>query len=166
MATSLARKTRLVLIAATGVWLMASPLLAQDRPAGLRGLDPYNPTDAKILRELGPAIATQMAPEDLAKLDPYNPTDAALLRQSGGAIPLCCVIWPGPGPFIGTGSIVSYVSIARPEFHPAPDPNVVWVCRGASCTPEDVRTHRFSRPPTNGTSLPPSLPAEPVGPGR
>lgn len=65
------------------------------------GLDPYNPSDAALLREYGVTLVAQTPIEELRKLDPYKPSHAALLRQLGGGIPLWGWSWyasPGPEP--------------------------------------------------------------------
>ena len=65
------------------------------------GLDPYNPSDAALLREYGVTLVAQTPLLELRKLDPYKPSHAALLRQLGGGIPLWGWAWyasPGPGP--------------------------------------------------------------------
>lgn len=65
------------------------------------GLDPYNPSDAALLREYGVTLVAQTPLEELRKLDPYKPSHAALLRQLGGGIPLWGWSWyasPGPEP--------------------------------------------------------------------
>lgn len=154
-----------------GLLATATPLLAQESAARPFGLDPYKPSDAKILREIGPALVTQMPVRDLSKLDPYNPTDAALLRQMGGAIPICCLNtqWPigpiGPIGAAGIGPSLTHVVIGpRARTTPAPDPNAVWVCKGSSCATEDVRTYTFSTPPTSVNEPAPAAP--PATPGR
>ena len=137
--------------------LSATPAQAQQRgtttdAARPFGLDPYKPSDAKILRELGPTLVTQMSASEIQKLDPYKPTDAALLRQMGGGIPVCCLgaIWPVGG--VGFGPYAPVIAfptrpIAAPRPAPAATTNVVWVCRGTACAGADARTHAFSRPP-------------------
>ena len=65
------------------------------------GLDPYNPSDAALLREYGVTLVSQTPLSELRKLDPYKPSHAALLRQLGGGIPLWGWAWyasPGPAP--------------------------------------------------------------------
>ena len=65
------------------------------------GLDPYNPSDAALLREYGVTLVSQTPIAELRKLDPYKPSHAALLRQLGGGIPLWGWAWyasPGPAP--------------------------------------------------------------------
>jgi hypothetical protein len=65
------------------------------------GLDPYNPSDAALLREYGVTLVAQTPLVELRKLDPYKPSHAALLRQLGGGIPLWGWAWyasPGPAP--------------------------------------------------------------------
>jgi hypothetical protein len=65
------------------------------------GLDPYNPSDAALLREYGVTLVAQTPLAELRKLDPYKPSHAALLRQLGGGIPLWGWAWyasPGPAP--------------------------------------------------------------------
>jgi hypothetical protein len=65
------------------------------------GLDPYNPSDAALLREYGVTLVAQTPRAELRKLDPYKPSHAALLRQLGGGIPLWGWAWyasPGPAP--------------------------------------------------------------------
>jgi hypothetical protein len=62
------------------------------------GLDPYNPSDAALLREYGVTLVAQTPLAELRKLDPYKPSHAALLRQLGGGIPLWGWAWYAPGP--------------------------------------------------------------------
>ena len=65
------------------------------------GLDPYNPSDAALLREYGVTLVAQTPLSELRELDPYKPSHAALLRQLGGGIPLWGWAWyasPGPAP--------------------------------------------------------------------
>jgi hypothetical protein len=65
------------------------------------GLDPYDPSDAALLREYGVTLVAQTPLVELRKLDPYKPSHAALLRQLGGGIPLWGWAWyasPGPAP--------------------------------------------------------------------
>jgi hypothetical protein len=53
-------------------------------PSPPRRLDPYNPTDAAILRASNYALI--FAPWWRDYLDPYRPTDAAILRTLTGAV--------------------------------------------------------------------------------
>ena len=122
---------------AIGALLLASATVAsaQDTTRKTIGLDPYKPSDAKILREQGPAVVTQMTIDEVKKLDPYNPTDAALIRQMGGAIPVCCLDLLGTS-IQFSGGYVSRVPLATvtPTMKPAPaTAGQVWVCRGAAC---------------------------------
>lgn len=113
----------------------ATVAFAQDTTRNTIGLDPYKPSDAKILREQGPAVVTQMTIEEIKKLDPYNPTDAALLRQMGGAIPVCCLDLLGTSVQLG-GVYLPRLPLASvtPTMKPAPVvAGQVWVCRGAAC---------------------------------
>ena len=79
--------------------LACTPVLGQG-PAPVEypyGLDPYEPTDAELLRRYGSVLVAQTPLLELHKLDPYKPSHAALLRDLGGAIPLW-VLWYPPGP--------------------------------------------------------------------
>lgn len=122
--------------------LISVPVIAQESsPSRPFGLDPYKPSDAKLLRELGPSLVTRMSTADIAKLDPYNPTDASLLRQMGGAIPFCCLEWVVPtGPQGSAGYVSSLFHLPGPLNAPSPVAKVVWVCKGSSCVEEDVST--------------------------
>jgi hypothetical protein len=128
--------TKLNRALAIGALVLMSPTaaLAQDTTRRTIGLDPYKPSDAKILREQGPAVATKMTIEEIKKLDPYNPTDASLLRQMGGAIPVCCLDLLGAS-FPAGGVYVPHVSLAQiaPRQAPQTAAQVTWVCRGEAC---------------------------------
>lgn len=92
---------RLTAIAITVTLLAAVPASGQ-APASAEhpyGLDPYNPSDAELLRNYGATLVAQTDLLELRKLDPYKPSHAALLRQLGGAIPLWGLAWyPSPIP--------------------------------------------------------------------
>ena len=90
--------TLLAVVPAFGQTPPADPPPATEHPYGL---DPYNPTDAALLREFGVTLVSQTPLAELRKLDPYKPSHAALLRQLGGGIPLWGWAWyasPGPAP--------------------------------------------------------------------
>jgi hypothetical protein len=98
---------RLTAIAIVVTLLAAVPASGQTpapAPASAQhpyGLDPYNPSDAALLREYGVTLVAQTPLVELRKLDPYKPSHAALLRQLGGGIPLWGWAWyasPGPAP--------------------------------------------------------------------
>ncbi len=140
---------------ALAAMVVSQPLFAQE-PGRPFGLDPYKPSDAKILRDLGPTLVTQMPLSELSKLDPYNPTDAALLRQAGAGIPVWAI-----APFWAINPVGVTGTVRRPAalpHRPAPagatNPHVVWVCKGTACAGSDVRTHEFSKPPLDPASLP------------
>jgi hypothetical protein len=61
-------------------------------PSQQAQFDPYNPSDAALMRNFGGTMLAQAPLSALMKLDPYVPTEAALLRQLGGAIP----VWAFP----------------------------------------------------------------------
>jgi hypothetical protein len=137
-------------VVACGVIAIAASvsLSAQQSSSRTLGLDPYKPSDAKLLRDIGPTVATQMSMEELSKLDPYKPSEAALLRQLGGGVPACCfgAFWPiAP---IAAGQIYTPPSTTLPLSSiaqaPAIDPQIIFVCKGSECTKEDRATHRFS----------------------
>lgn len=78
--------------------LIAAPAWAQSAGQGASGqantavqhpfgLDPYNPSDAKFLRDWGGVLVQQTPLLDLAALDPFKPSDAALLRRIGEGLP-------------------------------------------------------------------------------
>jgi hypothetical protein len=73
------------------------------------GLDPFNPSDAALLRNYGSVLVAQTPILELRKLDPFKPSDAALLRDLGGAIPLWAW-WYGPAPLPAS---VSYLPESR-----------------------------------------------------
>jgi hypothetical protein len=52
------------------------------------GLDPYNPSAARLLRDWGGVLVQQVPLSELSKLDPFKPSDAALLRRLGEGMPL------------------------------------------------------------------------------
>lgn len=92
------------------------------------GLDPYNPSDAALLREFGVTLVAQTPLEELRKLDPYKPSHAALLRQLGGGIPLWGFGWYGPlsaplTPFPATGltSLPATVRVLLGQLRPSAD---------------------------------------------
>ncbi len=91
--------TLLAVVPASGQTPEPAPCrAAQEHPYGL---DPYNPSDAALLREYGVTLVAQTPLVELRKLDPYKPSHAALLRQLGGGIPLWGWAWyasPGPAP--------------------------------------------------------------------
>ena len=76
--------TLLAVVPASGQTPRAEPPPAAEHPYGL---DPYNPSDAALLREFGVTLVSQTPLAELRKLDPYKPSHAALLRQLGGGIP-------------------------------------------------------------------------------
>lgn len=85
-------------ICALGV-LLCAPASGQS-PTSVQyayGLDPFNPSDAAILRNYGSVLVAQTPILELRNLDPFKPSDAALLRDLGGAIPLWAW-WYGPAP--------------------------------------------------------------------
>ena len=90
------------------------PASGQDPPPEQHpyGLDPYDPSDAALLRDYGVTLVSQTPIAELRKLDPYKPSHAALLRQLGGGIPLWGWAWyasPGPAPltpFPPAGSMI------------------------------------------------------------
>jgi hypothetical protein len=86
------RRTALVL---TVTLLAVSPAFGQtpEPESHPYGLDPYKPSDAALLRELGATLVAQTPVSELRKLDPYKPSHAALLRELGGAFPLWGLSW-------------------------------------------------------------------------
>ena len=98
------RLTALAIIVALIAVVPASGQAPAPAPASAQhpyGLDPYNPSDAALLREYGVTLVAQTPLVELRKLDPYKPSHAALLRQLGGGIPLWGWAWytsPGPTP--------------------------------------------------------------------
>ena len=81
------RPSVIVIVAAL---LAATPAAAQNLvpEAHPYGLDPYNPSDAAVLRTYGSTLVAQTPILQLRELDPYKPSHAALLRQLGGAMPI------------------------------------------------------------------------------
>jgi hypothetical protein len=57
-------------------------------PSGLPQFDRYKPSHLSIIRNYGGTMLAHAPVETLLKLDPYVPTEAALLRQLGGSIPV------------------------------------------------------------------------------
>ena len=158
MVTDMMKVARRLFAVGMLVALGAAPAAAQQSTSRTLGLDPYKPSDAKLLRDIGPTVATQMSMEELSKLDPYKPSEAALLRQLGGGVPACCLgyFWPiapiAAGPvYVPPTANLPLASIAQaPEI----DPDIIFVCKGSECTKEDRASHRFSPLP-----LPASTPA-------
>lgn len=93
------------------VLLSVSPALAQ-RPYDL---DPYNPTDAAMLRNYGSVLVGLTPLLELRKLDPYVPSQAALLRQLGGALP----VWVGWYPPVPVPASAPLTPFARTDRSPA-----------------------------------------------
>jgi hypothetical protein len=95
---------RLTALVIGATLLAAVPASGQEEPQSEQhpyGLDPYNPSDAALLRDYGVTLVSQTPIAELRKLDPYKPSHAALLRQLGGGIPLWGWAWyasPGPAP--------------------------------------------------------------------
>jgi len=88
-------------VPASGQSPAPAPAPAPAPPEHPYGLDPYDPSDAALLREYGVTLVAQTPLSELRKLDPYKPSHAALLRQLGGGIPLWGWAWyasPGPTP--------------------------------------------------------------------
>jgi|CXWL01.1.fsa_nt_gi hypothetical protein len=55
-------------------------------------LDPYNPSDAALLRKFGAMLVGQTPIEELRTLDPYKPSQAIWLRQDA-ALPVWGASW-------------------------------------------------------------------------
>jgi hypothetical protein len=94
---------RLTALVISATLLAVVPASGQEPPPEQHpyGLDPYNPSDAALLRDYGVTLVSQTPISELRKLDPYKPSHAALLRQLGGGIPLWGWAWyasPGPAP--------------------------------------------------------------------
>ena len=82
--------------------LLCAPASGQSPTAQYAyGLDPFNPSDAELLRSYGSVLVAQTPILELRKLDPFKPSDAALLRDLGGALPLWAW-WYGPAPLPGS----------------------------------------------------------------
>jgi hypothetical protein len=81
---------RIPIIALAAALLGATPTAAQTLvpEAHPYGLDPYNPSDAAVLRTYGSTLVAQTPLLQLRELDPYKPSHATLLRQLGGAMPI------------------------------------------------------------------------------
>jgi hypothetical protein len=81
---------RIPVIALAAALLAATPAAAQNLvpEAHPYGLDPYNPSDAAVLRTYGSTLVAQTPLLQLRELDPYKPSHATLLRQLGGAMPI------------------------------------------------------------------------------
>ena len=95
--------TAVLLLVPAYSFAQASP--CRQHIASVSQFDPYNPSDAAIMRNYGATVLAQAPLEELRKLDPYVPSQAALLRQMGGAIPLwtfaaypAFVVAPSPSP--------------------------------------------------------------------
>ena len=94
---------RLTALVIAGTLFAVVPASGQEPPPEQHpyGLDPYDPSDAALLRDYGVTLVSQTPIAELRKLDPYKPSHAALLRQLGGGIPLWGWAWyasPGPAP--------------------------------------------------------------------
>ena len=83
------------------------------------GLDPYNPSDAVLLREYGAALVAQTPLLELRTLDPYMPSHAALLRQIGGAIPWNFVWYPAAPRLCVCGRSCTRIDIALSAYNAA-----------------------------------------------
>jgi hypothetical protein len=72
-----------------GAMLVAAPAFSQAVHQHPYGLDPFNPSDAKIRRDWGGALVAQTPLVEMGKLSDFNPSEAELRRRIGdGAIPL------------------------------------------------------------------------------
>jgi hypothetical protein len=88
-------------------------------------LDPYDPSDAELLRKYGSVLVAQTPILELRKLDPHTPSHAALLRDLGGAIPLWG-LWYPPTPL--AAPLTPFPESAR--VGPAPATNIFFVFTG------------------------------------
>ncbi len=88
-------------------------------------LDPYDPSDAELLRQYGAVLVAQTPLLELRKLDTHTPSHAKLLRDLGGAIPLWA-LWYPPTPF--PASLTPFQGPTG--FAPAPAGNIVFVLPG------------------------------------
>jgi hypothetical protein len=88
-------------------------------------LDPYNPTDAALLRNYGSVLVGLTPLLELRKLDPYVPSQAALLRQLGGALPVW-VGWYPPVPVPGPAApLAPFARTENPQPQRAPSTAVI-----------------------------------------
>ena len=118
---------RISSIVVVAAFLAAAPAAAQSpAPAPeVYTLDPYDPSDAELLRKYGSVLVAQTPLLELRKLDPHTPSHAALLRDLGGAIPLWGLWYPPTPlaapltPFPGSGHV-----------GPAPGTNIFFVFPG------------------------------------
>jgi hypothetical protein len=99
------------------------PIYTPNEPSlPLRRLDPYNPTDAAILRASNYALI--FAPWWREVLDPYRPTDAAILRTLTGAVNGIPFYFLLPG-FIAPKTGLGYETGSRdPRLVTPPEPAV------------------------------------------
>jgi hypothetical protein len=103
-------------------WLGVSSAFAQHP----YDLDPYNPSDAALLRSYGSVLVGLTPLLELRKLDPYVPSHAALLRQLGGALPLW-VGWYPPVPVPASGTPLTPFAATQPAPRPASSTVVIIV---------------------------------------
>jgi hypothetical protein len=121
---SVERTMRIPVITLAAALLAAAPVAAQNLvpEAHPYGLDPYNPSDAAVLRTYGSTLVAQTPLLQLRELDPYKPSHAALLRQLGGAMPIWSHLswYPMAPPLAPLMEVPAPAAAAKP-----PSPNVV-----------------------------------------
>ena len=108
-----------------GVFILTGPTVAYGQPCMPQTVayDPYNPSDAAIVRQFGGAVMAQAPLSTLLQLDPYVPSHGELLRQVGNGIPLWLSYGWYPAPAIaGTrppDCTTAPSGVAEPEHTPA-----------------------------------------------
>jgi len=139
------RVTGLVIVAAL---LVTGSAFAQGRQAPASAgaypfaLDPYNPSDAALLRKYAALLVGQTPIEELRKLDPYTPSQAIWLRQDA-ALPVWGASWyPTPPAAQDSSRAVFPVAPVASPVRPAPVSVVLEVA-----SPTEVQSVR--RPETN-----------------
>jgi len=124
------------------------PIYNPDGPSPpLRRLDPYNPTDAAILRASNYALI--FAPWWRDYLDPYRPTDAAIVRTLTSAvngIPFYFLVSPG---FMTPKTVLGYETGSRNPLLVTPPKPVEVVQRPVAQLPIYVvpRCYAGNKPP-------------------
>lgn len=105
-----------VSLACLGLLFLTSSAYAQAPCApGIPHYDPYNPSQAAIMREYGGTILAQAPVSTLLKLDPYVPSQGELLRQLGRGIP----VWTAHAVY--TGAPMPAADDCSPSAPPARD---------------------------------------------
>ena len=126
------------------------------------GLDPYNPSDAALLRNYGATLVAQTPLLELRKLDPYNPHHAALLRQLGGAMPLWGMWYP---PFLSAPTFAPLTPFQRTQAVLPTGPSVVVIIVPSTNSLTPPRQLQDRQRELDQLDRPEGQPAQPKRPG-